>query len=158
MAAAASPRHALAALESAEAQADEEERQYRSFMHEEALKARREEEQLEAEARRENDAKTAEGAYSSALSVIDRTIERAQEYGTRMLGMHGASLDDAQMGITEQPPTLKGQLRDYQLDGFRWIVRRAFAGESIILADEMGLGAWEGGRGGAQHQQQQRRR
>ena len=128
-------------LETAEAQANEEERQYRTFMQEEALKARREEEQSEAEARRENDAKTAEAAYASALSVIDKTIDRAQTYGERMLGMHGSNLSDESMGVKEQPRNLVGTLRDYQLEGFRWIVRRAFAGESIILADEMGLGA-----------------
>jgi hypothetical protein len=139
------PRHPSALLESTEAAADEEERQYKTFMHEEALKARREEEQSELEARRENDAKTAEGAYTSALSVIDGTIERAQTYGERMLGMHGSSLTDEQMCVKEQPRNLRGQLRDYQLEGFRWIVRRAFAGESIILADEMGLGASWGG-------------
>jgi SNF2 family DNA or RNA helicase len=128
----------------AEQQADEEERAYREFMASEAAKAKREEEIAEIDARKENEAKTAEAAYSAALSVIDKTIERAQTYSQRMLGMQGSNLSDEEMLVKEQPKNLRGTLRDYQLEGFRWIVRRAFAGESIILADEMGLGALVG--------------
>ena len=94
-----------------------------------------------AEARLENDRKTADAAYASALSVIDSTIGRAQTYSERMTGMKHNQHTDAGLMITTQPHNFNGQLRDYQLEGFRWIVRRAFAGESIILADEMGLGA-----------------
>jgi hypothetical protein len=53
----------------------------------------------------------------------------------------GQKFRDEDLGITTQPEHFSGHLRDYQLKGFQWIVRRAFAGESIILADEMGLGA-----------------
>jgi len=98
------------------------------------------EEQAIANARRDNDLKTAESAYNSALGVIDATIGRAQQYSERMLGMAGATLTDEALGVLTQPTNLRGTLRDYQLQGYRWIVRRAFAGESIILGDEMGLG------------------
>jgi hypothetical protein len=84
--------------------------------------------------------KTAESAYNTALGVIDATIGRAQQYSERMLGMAGSTLTDESLGVVTQPSNLRGTLRDYQLQGFRWIVRRAFAGESIILGDEMGLG------------------
>ena len=93
-----------------------------------------------AQARHENEMKTAEAAYNSALAVIDSTIGRAQQYSERMLGLNGAKLTDAALGIVTQPANLRGTLREYQLQGYRWIVRRAFAGESIILGDEMGLG------------------
>lgn len=73
--------------------------------------------------------------------MIDSTIGRAQTYSERMTGMKNNQHTDAGLMITTQPHNFNGQLRDYQLEGFRWIVRRAFAGESIILADEMGLGA-----------------
>ena len=51
-------------------------------------------------------------------------------------------MDDlTQLKIHQQPNKFSGgTLRDYQLDGFRWICIRHFFGESMILADEMGLG------------------
>jgi len=89
----------------------------------------------------ENERKTADAAYAAALTVIDSTISRAQTYSERMTGMKANQFTDAGLKIDAQPPNLCGELRDYQLEGYRWLVRRAFAGESIILADEMGLGA-----------------
>ncbi len=38
------------------------------------------------------------------------------------------------------PPTLQAELRDYQLDGFRWLARLAHWGVGACLADDMGLG------------------
>lgn len=38
------------------------------------------------------------------------------------------------------PPTLQAELRDYQMDGFRWLVQRARLGAGACLADDMGLG------------------
>jgi superfamily II DNA or RNA helicase len=40
----------------------------------------------------------------------------------------------------ELPSTLQAQLRDYQLDGFRWLARLAHWGVGACLADDMGLG------------------
>ncbi|MBX3166888.1 MAG: DEAD/DEAH box helicase [Candidatus Eremiobacteraeota bacterium] len=40
----------------------------------------------------------------------------------------------------EPPPTLRLELRDYQLAGFQWLARRARAGVGCCLADDMGLG------------------
>lgn len=49
--------------------------------------------------------------------------------------------DPTQIKIHQQPGKFSGgTLRDYQLEGFRWICIRHFFGESMILADEMGLG------------------
>ena len=38
------------------------------------------------------------------------------------------------------PSTLKAELRDYQLDGFKWLARLAKLGIGACLADDMGLG------------------
>ncbi len=52
-----------------------------------------------------------------------------------------AAFSDRELKIAEQPALLTGgKLRDYQLVGFQWLVRRVFFGESVIIADEMGLG------------------
>jgi SNF2 family DNA or RNA helicase len=40
----------------------------------------------------------------------------------------------------ELPSTLQAELRDYQLDGFRWMSRLAHWGAGACLADDMGLG------------------
>ncbi len=38
------------------------------------------------------------------------------------------------------PATLQAQLRDYQVDGFEWMMRLASWGAGALLADDMGLG------------------
>ncbi len=38
------------------------------------------------------------------------------------------------------PSTLRAELRDYQVEGFRWLARRAHWGVGACLADDMGLG------------------
>jgi len=38
------------------------------------------------------------------------------------------------------PPGLKAKLRDYQIEGFQWLVRLAHWGMGACLADDMGLG------------------
>jgi hypothetical protein len=38
------------------------------------------------------------------------------------------------------PSTLQAELRDYQLEGFRWLARLAHWGAGACLADDMGLG------------------
>ena len=38
------------------------------------------------------------------------------------------------------PATLQAELRDYQMDGFRWLSRLAYWGAGACLADDMGLG------------------
>jgi SNF2 family DNA or RNA helicase len=38
------------------------------------------------------------------------------------------------------PPTLQGELRDYQSEGFQWMMRLAHWGAGACLADDMGLG------------------
>lgn len=38
------------------------------------------------------------------------------------------------------PSTFKGELRDYQLEGYQWLSRLAYLGAGACLADDMGLG------------------
>ncbi|MEE9397686.1 MAG: DEAD/DEAH box helicase [Methylococcales bacterium] len=40
----------------------------------------------------------------------------------------------------EVPATMQGELRDYQLQGYQWMVRLAHLGAGACLADDMGLG------------------
>ncbi len=47
---------------------------------------------------------------------------------------------DAEQLIPTLPTTLQAQLRDYQVDGFRWASRLAAWGAGACLADDMGLG------------------
>lgn len=42
--------------------------------------------------------------------------------------------------VAEVPSTLQAELRDYQVDGFRWLCRMAHWGVGACLADDMGLG------------------
>jgi len=42
--------------------------------------------------------------------------------------------------VPEVPSTLNAELRDYQIEGFRWLCRLAHWGAGACLADDMGLG------------------
>lgn len=42
--------------------------------------------------------------------------------------------------LTTQPPTIRGSMRAYQIEGLNWLVRLHQHGINGILADEMGLG------------------
>lgn len=48
--------------------------------------------------------------------------------------------DEAQKLVPEVPRTLRAELRPYQLEGYRWLVRLAHWGGGACLADDMGLG------------------
>jgi SNF2-related domain/Helicase conserved C-terminal domain len=47
---------------------------------------------------------------------------------------------NAQEQMFEVPAGLAAELRDYQLEGYRWLMRLASSGFGAVLADEMGLG------------------
>ena len=51
-----------------------------------------------------------------------------------------AAWETAQQALFEPPTELQAQLRDYQLDGYRWLMRLAHSGFGAVLADDMGLG------------------
>ena len=44
------------------------------------------------------------------------------------------------VALTEQPSSITGKMRAYQLDGLNWMIRLYHSNASGILADEMGLG------------------
>jgi SNF2 family DNA or RNA helicase len=66
------------------------------------------------------------------------------EVGTLKADKHWKShlkrLKEMQSLEPELPTTLQAQLRDYQIEGFRWLVRLAHWGVGACLADDMGLG------------------
>lgn len=73
------------------------------------------------------------------------TLQALQQDGTSI------DADKAYQGLIEQirqaqeqefsvPGTLRAQLRDYQIDGFRWLTRLSSWGAGALLADDMGLG------------------
>ena len=49
-------------------------------------------------------------------------------------------LREAESLMPEPPAALQAQLRDYQLQGYRWMTRLAHWGAGACLADDMGLG------------------
>ena len=49
-------------------------------------------------------------------------------------------IEDAGDVIAEVPTTLNAELRDYQVEGFRWLCRLSHWGAGACLADDMGLG------------------
>jgi superfamily II DNA or RNA helicase len=49
-------------------------------------------------------------------------------------------IDEAAAMDPEIPSTFRGELRGYQADGFRWLMRLAHWGAGACLADDMGLG------------------
>jgi len=51
-----------------------------------------------------------------------------------------AAWTDAQSRSFDVPRTLQADLRDYQLAGYRWLMRLAASGFGACLADDMGLG------------------
>ncbi|HYN61263.1 MAG TPA: DEAD/DEAH box helicase [Rubrivivax sp.] len=51
-----------------------------------------------------------------------------------------ASWAQAQERVFELPASLGAELRDYQLEGYRWLMRLAESGFGAVLADDMGLG------------------
>ena len=46
----------------------------------------------------------------------------------------------AQEQVFEVPASLGAELRDYQLEGYRWLMRLSQSGFGAVLADDMGLG------------------
>ncbi|KAM3093659.1 DEAD/DEAH box helicase [Phormidesmis sp. 146-12] len=53
---------------------------------------------------------------------------------------HIQRLKEVQTLEPDLPSTLQADLRDYQIDGFRWMTRLAHWGVGACLADDMGLG------------------
>ena len=110
-----------------------------------------------------------EGQYIALTEELRRRLEELKVYSEKKgktLGVHplaALALEDLTAQLTHLevdlawqqrldrirsaqavtpllPSTFKGQLRDYQLDGYRWLARLAHMGVGACLADDMGLG------------------
>ena len=64
--------------------------------------------------------------------VMDKIKERERDAGS--------ALGEDPRAVDNQPESIKAVLREYQLEGIRWMTRMFDDGCSCILADEMGLG------------------
>jgi superfamily II DNA or RNA helicase len=75
-----------------------------------------------------------------AAPLLQDLVEEAKDARTdvsfrRHLQRQGEDLPDPEL-----PAGLQAELRPYQVDGFRWLVRLAHLGAGACLADDMGLG------------------
>jgi len=72
-----------------------------------------------------------------ALEGLTKQAQTTVDDGWRQR-LHDIS--EAQEFVPEVPSTLQADLRDYQVEGFVWMVRLAQLGIGACLADDMGLG------------------
>ena len=76
----------------------------------------------------------------AALALEDFTeqlprLDADRGWKTRLASLHAALQLEPEL-----PSTLKAELRDYQMEGYRWLARLAHLGLGGCLADDMGLG------------------
>ncbi|HYQ91849.1 MAG TPA: DEAD/DEAH box helicase, partial [Candidatus Competibacteraceae bacterium] len=86
---------------------------------------------------------TAKGARFhplAALALEEFTTEAGAVRGDTDWKAHIQRLREAEALQPVVPSTLQGELRDYQVEGFQWLVRLAHWGVGACLADDMGLG------------------
>lgn len=76
----------------------------------------------------------------AALAVEDWIEEVGHLKVDKYWKAHIQRLQEIQNFDPELPSTLQAELRDYQMDGFRWLARLAHWGVGACLADDMGLG------------------
>ncbi|WP_423924482.1 SNF2-related protein [Candidatus Palauibacter sp.] len=78
--------------------------------------------------------------HPMAAPALEDLVEGAKltadaGWRSRLQGWREALADEP-----ETPGTLRGELRPYQVDGFRWLARLGDLGAGACLADDMGLG------------------
>lgn len=76
----------------------------------------------------------------AALAVEDWVDEVGEVKADKHWKAHLKRLKEVQSFEPQLPSTLQADLRDYQIDGFRWLARLAHWGVGACLADDMGLG------------------
>jgi SNF2 family DNA or RNA helicase len=76
----------------------------------------------------------------AALTMEDWLDDVGQLKADKHWQTHIKKLREAESLTPELPSTLQAELRDYQVDGFRWLARLAHWGVGACLADDMGLG------------------
>lgn len=75
-----------------------------------------------------------------ALSAMDEAMEGMQFQADRSWEQQRDRIEEAHYLEPALPKTLEAELRDYQLQGYQWMVRLAHWGAGACLADDMGLG------------------
>jgi superfamily II DNA or RNA helicase len=76
----------------------------------------------------------------AALAMEDWLDEVGDLKADKHWKAHLKRLKDIQDFEPQLPLTLQAELRDYQVEGFRWLARLAHWGVGACLADDMGLG------------------
>jgi superfamily II DNA or RNA helicase/tetratricopeptide (TPR) repeat protein len=76
----------------------------------------------------------------AAIALEDFMDEVGNVKADKHWKAHIQRMKEMQTLQPELPSTLQAELRDYQLDGFKWLARLAHWGVGACLADDMGLG------------------
>jgi superfamily II DNA or RNA helicase len=76
----------------------------------------------------------------AALALQEFTDEVGELQADQHWQEHIQRMKEMQTLQPELPSTLQAELRDYQLDGFKWLARLSHWGVGACLADDMGLG------------------
>jgi superfamily II DNA or RNA helicase len=76
----------------------------------------------------------------AALTMEDWLDDVGQLKADKHWQSHIQKLREVESLEPQLPSTLQAELRDYQVDGFRWLARLAHWGVGACLADDMGLG------------------
>ena len=76
----------------------------------------------------------------AALALEDAVEDIGQLKADHHWQAHIKRFQDLKDLKPDVPSTLQAELRDYQLDGFRWLAQLAHWGAGACLADDMGLG------------------
>ncbi|MER3475659.1 MAG: helicase [Leptolyngbya sp. ERB_1_2] len=76
----------------------------------------------------------------AAVAIEDWIDEVGELEADRYWQEHIKKLKEVEALDPTVPSTLQAELRDYQIDGFRWMVKLAHWGVGACLADGMGLG------------------
>lgn len=76
----------------------------------------------------------------AAFALEDLADDAAHLKADKQWKQHLKRLKELDALQPEVPGTLQADLRDYQVDGFRWLSRLAHWGVGACLADDMGLG------------------
>ena len=87
----------------------------------------------------------AQGKQGLRLSGVAALAWEASGHGLALEGdaawrTRSQAWAQAQERVHELPAGLAAELRDYQLEGYRWLMRLAESGFGAVLADDMGLG------------------
>jgi SNF2 family DNA or RNA helicase len=75
-----------------------------------------------------------------AVGLLDEALDGLKVRTDKAWKERLQRLSEAQYLVPEIPSTLQAELREYQVEGFRWLGRLAHWGAGACLADDMGLG------------------